>query len=209
MKLLVTLAVLTISAHAASFDCAKAQTKQEKLICSDKGLSQADEEMAAAYKQARAAGPDDATDIRLAQLQWLWQTEWESSTLCEDIRPCLATAYKARTAELVYYLDHVHRSFGTYTGTYSIPIGTLTVRQLPKGAIKFSLSLMYKYNVGNAEGELPVRNDIALFTSPEPDYPCRITMSFKKTKVKIEQDGDCGFGLNVNATGTYMKTSDK
>ena len=36
----------------ASFDCNKASTKHEKLICSDEELNKADEEMGKVYKQA-------------------------------------------------------------------------------------------------------------------------------------------------------------
>ena len=44
------LLVLTLPVQAASFDCAKAGTKVEKLICGDAGLSKLDDELAAAYK---------------------------------------------------------------------------------------------------------------------------------------------------------------
>src|SRR5215472_14292419 len=43
------------TSQAASFDCAKAQTKVEKLICSNPTLSKADDALAAAYKKAMAA----------------------------------------------------------------------------------------------------------------------------------------------------------
>lgn len=38
-----------------SFDCKKARTNTEKLICSDKELAALDKEMAQAYKKARAS----------------------------------------------------------------------------------------------------------------------------------------------------------
>ena len=43
------------AAHAASFDCSKAKTPQEKAICGSPELSVADEQMAAAYKALLAA----------------------------------------------------------------------------------------------------------------------------------------------------------
>lgn len=57
-------------AQAASFDCAKATTKIEKLICADVELSRLDEELAAAYK---AALQDEkrVEPLRQAQKQWI------------------------------------------------------------------------------------------------------------------------------------------
>ena len=43
------------TAHAASFDCAKAAQPAERLICADSALSALDEAMAAEYSRARAA----------------------------------------------------------------------------------------------------------------------------------------------------------
>jgi uncharacterized protein len=41
--------VLEFTAQAASFDCGKAGTKVEKIVCSDADLSKLDEELNAAY----------------------------------------------------------------------------------------------------------------------------------------------------------------
>lgn len=49
--------------QAASFDCAKAATKTEKMICADEKISKLDEEMAALYKQAREKSNDKALFI--------------------------------------------------------------------------------------------------------------------------------------------------
>ena len=40
------------NAEAASFDCAKARTAVEKMICADAELSKLDDEMAAVHRQA-------------------------------------------------------------------------------------------------------------------------------------------------------------
>src|SRR5438874_1596838 len=75
--LFIALAVASVNTvRAASFDCAKATTKTERLICSDPGLSRADEVMAAAYKKARTAAgarltPKEQDDLKQDQLNWL------------------------------------------------------------------------------------------------------------------------------------------
>jgi len=73
MRCLVFLACLVAAAcgvEAASFDCAKAATAVEKAICADPGLSQADERMAEAYRQAMAASLAPRT-LRTDQIRWL------------------------------------------------------------------------------------------------------------------------------------------
>src|SRR5262249_33022035 len=57
-------------ATAASFDCAKATTAVEKMICADPALSQADERLAEAYKQAMSATLASQSSRR-AQFRWL------------------------------------------------------------------------------------------------------------------------------------------
>ena len=42
---------------AASFDCAKASTKVEELVCADAALSAQDETLAAVYRQAASLTP--------------------------------------------------------------------------------------------------------------------------------------------------------
>ena len=64
--------LLCTLAHAASFDCTKSKTAQEKAICGTPALSAADDQMAAAYKAwLAAAQPDWAAGIRENQIVWL------------------------------------------------------------------------------------------------------------------------------------------
>ena len=51
-------------AHAASFDCTKAKTAQEKAICGTPALSAADDQMAAAYSAWLAAAPLGEQPVR-------------------------------------------------------------------------------------------------------------------------------------------------
>ena len=78
----------------ASFDCAKASSAQEKMICSDRELARLDVELSAVYRKAREAAAD-AKALQSEQLQWLKATR----QACSD-KACLAEAYKSRTAEL-------------------------------------------------------------------------------------------------------------
>jgi hypothetical protein len=62
-------------------------------------------------------------------------------------------------------------------------------------------------NMGTAAGEATIDGNVATFV-PEDAHDCKITMTFLPGKLVVKQDGEdfaCGFGHNVNSTGTYRK----
>ena len=68
-------------------------------------------------------------------------------------------------------------------------------------------TLAKSVNLGYATGEATIDGNVATFVPPDTQG-CKITMTFLPGKLKVTQDGsdaDCGFGHNVNATGTYRK----
>lgn len=68
-------------------------------------------------------------------------------------------------------------------------------------------TLAKSINMGYAMGEAIIDGNIATFKPPDTER-CEITLVFLRNKLKVTQDGsdaDCGFGHNVNATGTYRK----
>ncbi len=88
VRLLTALLALTAShVHAASFDCTKARSQVEHLVCDTPALSQMDETLATTYKAALTNDP--AT--RQRQLIWLRETR----DRCNDAQ-CLAAAYQTQ-----------------------------------------------------------------------------------------------------------------
>jgi|GEM_PF-5406898 len=81
------LLMITASAQAASFDCKKAQSKVEHLICDNPEISKLDEELSVAYKAALQA-KQQAVDIKQAQKQWM-----KERNDCADAA-CVKTAYQ-------------------------------------------------------------------------------------------------------------------
>ncbi len=77
-----------------SFDCTKASTVIEKLICSNKDLSDADANLAQAYKNALNSATDK-TLLKKSQREWL-KNERNN---CSDV-PCLLQSYKNRINQL-------------------------------------------------------------------------------------------------------------
>src|SRR5262245_58878613 len=93
--LAVTLCGVTHAAAAQSFDCAKAQTRVEKMVCADRGIAELDEYLGRYYAAARAEIPGAATCLQSDQAQWLKSTR----DACAD-SACLKSAYLNRLAEL-------------------------------------------------------------------------------------------------------------
>lgn len=87
-------ALMPCVAFAASFDCDRAETKMEQLVCSDPALSRADEKLAAAYERAQKAASDPEA-IRKQQREWLGDT----ARHC-DSAACLKDAYAERIKQL-------------------------------------------------------------------------------------------------------------
>jgi len=76
----------------ASFDCSKAGTVPEKVICSNAELANLDVQLAGAYKTALSACKND---VKLSQRDWL-----KTRDSCSSNIQCLKNSYKSRTETL-------------------------------------------------------------------------------------------------------------
>lgn len=90
---LLALLTLALSAHAASFDCSKAHTPQEKLICFDYRLSDLDSQLAWSYTEALKQAKDPSA-LKQSQKDWVGTRE-----KCTDVN-CILHAYVGRIKEL-------------------------------------------------------------------------------------------------------------
>ncbi|MBM1172236.1 DUF1311 domain-containing protein [Microvirga arabica] len=93
-------ALLLISAWqpaaAASFDCSKAEAADEKAICADHQLNDADVEMAVLYTQLKPLlGMGARGDMEDEQAAWL-----ERRAACGADRACLGKVYQERVQQL-------------------------------------------------------------------------------------------------------------
>ena len=82
-------------ATAQSFDCAKAQTRIEKMVCADRAIADLDEYLGRYYAAARTELRGAAACLQSDQAQWLKATR----DACAD-GACLRSAYLNRLAEL-------------------------------------------------------------------------------------------------------------
>jgi uncharacterized protein YecT (DUF1311 family) len=97
--------LLAATAHAASFDCAKAKTPQEKAICGFRDLSEADDRMAAAYQEVVNAAPDAmVAQIRNDQVIWIHglavNCPSDGGVLSQQLVDCLRDYYVSRIDNL-------------------------------------------------------------------------------------------------------------
>lgn len=100
----ITLVVCAVSAQAASFDCAKARTKIEHIICDTPEISKLDEVLATHYRVEQAG--TDAGELKKKQREWLKERNG-----CADAN-CVKRAYEKRIA------DVVPKDMILYTGEY-------------------------------------------------------------------------------------------
>jgi uncharacterized protein YecT (DUF1311 family) len=92
-------------ARAASFDCAKANSPQEKAVCSSPELSSADDHLAAAFKIALASAPAGLQpDLDADQREWFRLLAVECPPnkihLGPNMTACLLRNYQSRTIEI-------------------------------------------------------------------------------------------------------------
>jgi len=84
------LPLLIGNAHAASFDCAKAGTKVEHMICDNPEISKLDEKLSSAYKEMLRQDdlqPEEVEGIKKSQRNWL-----KGRNSCGDVE-CLTRYY--------------------------------------------------------------------------------------------------------------------
>lgn len=93
--------VLSCAAYAASFDCAKASTKIEKIICGTPAISKLDDELGKVYQDDISKANEEQKQRLVAeQKHWLKYTR----NVCTK-EPCFKHAYWSRLAELETFFE--------------------------------------------------------------------------------------------------------
>ena len=110
MRLLLTALALSLAvpvvAHAASFDCAKARSQDEKAICASLTLNDKDVRMSVLYdinKRTLAMGGRGA--LQDSQQEWL-----RDRRKCGANRACLNRSYDKRLDELERSMERIYRN---------------------------------------------------------------------------------------------------
>ena len=102
-------------------------------------------------------------------------------------------------------------------GTWRYKANQFKVWALGQQKLKVEFMGTYEYktragwmaNTGSGSGIAVIEGDTALFRPEDADEECKITMRFTGGKMVAEQEGGCGFGHNVIASGVYRKVSSR
>jgi uncharacterized protein YecT (DUF1311 family) len=189
------LCLLALDASAASFPCAKAKSKVEKLICADAKLSKLDEELAAIFKPLSESQPGDA--VANDQRDWLRQVRDQ----CADAA-CLGQAYRARASELRHWHDPVTWSEDQMVGMYEEPrrvlffnesggelegaTDCLSIGRAKDGSLEFRIaSVQINGHMCNVEGKLRKEGE-GYRKLPGEDDACELRLKAERGALVIE-----------------------
>jgi uncharacterized protein len=93
--------MMVSTVQAASFDCAKAEIKVEKLVCDTPSIFKLDDELSKLYQDIIGKANDEQKQLLITeQKHWLKYTR----NLCED-ETCLKLAYWSRQAGLATFFE--------------------------------------------------------------------------------------------------------
>ena len=147
-----------VAASAASFDCAKAGTPVEHMICADPGVSALDQRLAEAYKSASARDPH----VKETQREWLATSRNKCGTTA-----CLSEAYGARLDALKKDGPACAASTAQLVGRYRASAGIRAINELKP---ILGLELTATPFVESARGAVAFKNVIY-------DYPLAKAMA--------------------------------
>ncbi len=202
------LCLLAGAALGAGFDCEQAALSVERMICEDETLSLLDEKLALIYKSTCRALVVDRQKLRSEQRQWILARDE-----CPD-RGCVESAYQKRIQKLEEYMQAgLVGSAINFTGTYESQRrdNSFYILHFPDGAIRFHFSGIWIHPqtrmpaIGELTGLIYLKEDTAIFKGVQSD--CRLTLEFFRDRLVVKQQGECGFGSNVNAADTYTRKS--
>lgn len=207
VAIVIAVMMMSGSASAASFNCKKAKSKVDKLICATPELSKADDELGRLFKEAvqalngiggqlRESDSSYAKSLRAAQGHWLKRVR----NSCADAA-CMLAAYEKRNAELLATWTPKGRA-----GTYEAEGSSVDVLEITPGHLRFELTARLDDeggNFGQLCGEVDVKNGKGTFIA-KSDPECQLRWSFAKDgKLTLVQKGECSFGAGVTASATY------
>lgn len=191
--------------YSASFDCLKAVTRIEKMICAHEELSAADEKLARAYRAAYRTTRDRKA---LNGAQRSWVRKRNSAVDLSELR----ALYAQRIAELKNgAADPSLRALkaderGSRKAYFSND-GELEINDLGYGKIAFRLLVInHQGHVGELQGVMSVRNGAGRYVAEE----CELDFSFERDLIAVKQNfnkGTCRAGTNVALEGVYRLPS--
>lgn len=206
-QLVVAMSGYALHAHSAGFDCAKASSAVEKMICADAQLSELDESLKSAYQQA-LSNTSSASDLKKSQQTWLKSVR---NRCVETI--CLTQAYHARLTELnTVEIAGAYQRYHQGKPSINAP-ATIAVQNVSNGQFNITGDAQWianpdSVNNGTLSGAYPLKNNKIIMGKDT----CEISITFTKDGLTVDGDTPnqpmCNdHGAGVSFDGDYRKIS--
>ncbi|TLE07766.1 hypothetical protein LS78_007690 [Helicobacter bilis] len=200
-----------------SFNCAKATTKAEKIICNDKSgeLQRLDSDTAKQYKQLQKnLSKDNKQELLTSQRLWL-----QALNQCES-KECLKELLQHRIKELQNYTAHTGNVWlGTYELQQNLYFGWFKIQKCDTNnicEIKYEAILnKSEFNDMHICGEvlmkLEIKNNNKAIAYYDGEEKCRLNLELNKNGILITEQKPkdcymgCGAGTEISINSLYHK----
>jgi hypothetical protein len=128
---------------------------------------------------------------------------------CATLQPCTEhTAQAAFSRQTIVTASQVNGTWRTVGGEFKVlALGNQRLRVEFSGTYEYNARDGRMANTGEARGIATIEGDTARFIPDDMEGECVITMRFTRGRLVVRQDGNCAFGANVTAGGTYRRIS--
>lgn len=200
-----------------SFDCAKASTKAEKMICNDESgeLQNLDKQLFESYQAIKAKlDENDKKALLDSQKSWLKTRE-----KCES-KECLKELLQHRIKELQNYTAHTGNVWlGTYELQQNLYFGWFKIQKCDTNnicEIKYEAILnKSEFNDMHICGEvlmkLEIKNNNKAIAYYDGEEKCRLNLELNKNGILITEQKPkdcymgCGAGTEISVNSLYRK----
>lgn len=206
------LSAMSIS-YAASYDCQKADSAIEKMICNEQDLSIKDSYLSLLYNQI--SNTASGSQLTQSQKQWL-----KERNLCQS-PSCLSKAYDQRIKALHALLPasqpiQKQIATGTWLADYSNQYGQSVLEITAVDTKGFSYTIMANNggNTGELENKALFLGNDALTIDKNTEGgnpPCQLLFQVVNNKLVVTQNTGCTYyaGNGVFFSGNYVKNGKK
>jgi uncharacterized protein len=192
-SLLAAAAAAPATTEAPSFDCVRAATQVETMICSDAGLAMADRAMAYFYAHRRRSSAP-----LQPHAQWLAERD-----ACADVG-CIREAYEGHLIDLGMEND-LPRPYQTQDGE-----GSLDLESLGGGWYAFYAQSIHSYRDAmgpnaaddEAAGAIRIEGDRGVWQGTDG---CAISLTRRPRGWQVEQNDRCAGPLYASINGYYRR----
>ena len=182
------------SGYSASFDCSKARSRIEKLICSDEKLAGLDKRMLESYKRAKKLQPKKAKSIIKAQRAWV--RDRNRCKTKKGVIECLIAKYEARLVNLdiedVIVPVKNAKYVGSFTQTRDMIVESIVKANSKKVKVTDSLEIRKKGDIYSVKANYYGKNY----------HTCNFKLDLKlKNGSLLYQKNGCGFKIVKTVDG--------